>query len=1359
MTSSEEYLARLGFDTSDSRKAAEQMVTTLGHLGSQFDDLSKKSDKASRALMAPGQAATQSAKQVETASKSLTAYDQITRRLMTNNSRQNLGFNLSSISQNELNGYAEFSAGLDTAARKQKELTDQQSKASQQNALYNQYLYDQARAQDVAAAATQRQAQQQLPRLRYALYDVSNATLLVSAGLVAAGVAVEGTAIQYERAFADVERTSKDLSQVDLGHLRDQLVGLTSEIPSSFGEIAQIATLGNQLNIPDKALTSFTKTVAEFSATTDVSVEASATAFGRLGEVLGTTDYRGIGDDIAYLGVNAVATESQIIKVAQNIAVSTNMAKFGTEATLALATALASLGVAPEQARGSILRVFGQINAAISQGGTKLNDLAAISGKSSAQFVQDWQTDAPAAFRAFLGGLSRSGDVQSSLAAINVTATRDIQTIGLLSQNLNVLDQANSDVTQSNGYLEKSFGVIVNTVSSKLQILQNNVQRIFDTIGSQASGPFASALDIINTGLEKLDQILSNPLAAGGVAITGTIVTLLGVLGIASAAALRFAATVLAVKTASIEAGVNQGVLATTLDILTGRFGKAAAGAAALTAAEGELAIAGTAATASQNGLNATGAAADGAAGKASKLSGVLGKAGLIGSMLALIPLIPALVTGFQDWVNEIKGTSAGVDELTTKIQGLNNQASKTASQGDLRKLLSNAGDNSVSYGSNFGSNTPKSITGPQAYFNKYTTGQTTPGMDVSFLEGGGQINQVEGQAEQAIKSYDAALAQLANSGNLAAVQAGLRLYHEEMSKANLSNEQADQLLPQTAQALGITAGASLDAGAAAKDQADGTDEAAQAFKEYIDAAYGATNAQYQLSNDLSALGEAFYNNGADVASNGQEIQKVIQDIYDSSGGGAQAAAQLQGFFDALVQGGYASADQLMQLQLVISQLTGGKGIQGATFSLAGFNQGLNKAAQSAAKAGGAAGGAAKQIRTLVDYGNDLKQVFSRAFDIRFGGGIAADQIASGWNSIKQAIADTNQQIKEYQATIAQLQSDNAQQKYFLSVAENYGDELRAAEIRAQIAKNNADLDKTTQDLTLAQQKNSKTLDGNSQAAIDNRAELSGLVKNYEDYIAQLAASGMSQADLQAKTAQLRQEFIQQALQLGYSTNQVYAYASAFDDMTLAIQRVPKNITVTANTNPALQALNELAAKAQQLSNTTYGGPSFSGAALEKSARGAKLQAQLVSLNMALNDASGAGDRASVARIQQSIASIANQLASGSYKTGSQGLTPGGINDIAGVVHGREFVLNATGAQMLPIDMLNGMNKGIPPQLPFLYNTAKGANGSDAQVPLLQQAVSLLYTIAQNSGVEITGDALTTAANLGNVTNSRKGRG
>jgi hypothetical protein len=140
------------------------------------------------------------------------------------------------------------------------------------------------------------------------------------------------------------------------------------------------------------------------------------------------------------------------------------------------------------------------------------------------------------------------------------------------------------------------------------------------------------------------------------------------------------------------------------------------------------------------------------------------------------------------------------------------------------------------------------------------------------------------------------------------------------------------------------------------------------------------------------------------------------------------------------------------------------------------------------------------------------------------------------------------------------------------------------------LAEIDAELTKKTQSLAKAQEKTNKTLVGSSDAAIENRSEIIGLIKDYQDYIKSLAASGASQSDLAGATAQAKADFIAQATQLGYNQAELGLYAAAFDDVSFAVDNVPRNVTIEADINPAVTALNEFVAKAKQSGADAGGG-------------------------------------------------------------------------------------------------------------------------------------------------------------------------
>jgi hypothetical protein len=310
---------------------------------------------------------------------------------------------------------------------------------------------------------------------------------------------------------------------------------------------------------------------------------------------------------------------------------------------------------------------------------------------------------------------------------------------------------------------------------------------------------------------------------------------------------------------------------------------------------------------------------------------------------------------------------------------------------------------------------------------------------------------------------------------------------------------------------------------------------------------------------------------------------------------------------------------------------------------------------------GNSAGGAAREVRTLVDYANDLQGVFSRSFDIRFKSQLQMDEVADSW----QTLVD---RVEEARIKLAGLTADRSIKEYFKSVADQYGDSLRGDKLAAEIADLNKQIADTQADA-------STELNGNTKAARQNRKTLTDLLKGYEDYITSLAESGADQATLTAAVARSRTEFIAQAQSLGYSTQQLQPYINRFNDLVTVINRIPRNITVNANVNPALQALNEFAAKAASAGASAGAGfANGMSAGLGRVGRGMELQNEILRLQQELASYISSGNISGARYLGQAIREYTQKLKAGNYWSG--GYTGrGGKYEPAGVVHRGEYVI------------------------------------------------------------------------------------
>lgn len=1049
------------------------------------------------------------------------------------------------------------------------------------------------------------------PRLRYALYDVSSTATIAGAALLAMSVATASVAINFQREFADVARTT-DATGVALEQLREDFNELYRTIPISFDDLTDIGTLAGQLDIADASLASFTETVAKFSATTGVSVEDSATAIGRLAQLLPDVgdDYEGLADSILKVGTNSVSTEAQIIAIASQLAGVATTANLSSQELIALSGTLASLGTAPELSRGVITRLFSNIEVAIASGGERLQDFATVSGRTAEEFASDWSTDSFAVIQDLFSGIGSSGsDMGSVLRDLGITASRDIPVFQKLAQNTDLLASAFDDASSAAGEVDRQYSIISSTVAEKLTVLINNFNSLLDTLGQSTLG-FGFLIDAGIGLLQILERIAENPVAS----TLGTLAIVAGVLGGAFllfvGVATRAAASALAFRLAVQEMGLSSSTSALSLNTLT---------AAAL----------------------GTGAGASRAAIGVRALSTAMKALSVIG----IVSIAGEAAESFYEWYDRVRGLRAETDELAKSLAALTPEGGA----GDLSELF---GTGEATTRNAFASLADEGIVGDVASLVADLQAAFGPLQEIGTL---GTADTGLARIRDNLVQVDEALATLVTSGNVDQAKIAFDALAQTEAAQGATTEQILSLLPSYAAALD---GVGSSASAASDDGSDLVTEMQDMISAFTDVQQTALNTQ----NSISSLGESLGQNGTSFdqfseagRANMTALLDTINAVAEETPGDAAAtAANLQALFDSLVNGAGVSANSLYFLKQIIAGLTSQAGgeVATATISYEGLFSGISS---GATKAASSTASATKEVRTLLDYASDLAQVTDRAFEIRFGSQSALDEVTTSW-------MDLNEEIAEYQRKVQELTADRAIQEYYLSVAEAYEDTLRAGELRSNIADIDAELAEATANA-------STELTGNSKAATVNRKRITDLVASYGDYIEALAAGGADQATLNAAVAQSRAEFLAQAQALGYSNAELQPYIASFNDMATAIAQVPRNITVAANVNPALQALNELEARARSVAGANYGGIT-----IPVKTNNASLIASLTAqINAAIANMNRGGYSTAAANYIAQLSVARQQAIQAGYATGGY-VGNGGKYEPKGVVHGGEFV-------------------------------------------------------------------------------------
>jgi TP901 family phage tail tape measure protein len=1166
------------------------------------------------------------------------------------------------------------------------------------------------------AAARQAQAQQQeknLARERYALYDVAAAYTAIATAAAGAVFATAQTAINFERAFVDVERTTEFVS-AKIGaaaeNAKNDLKSLAAEIPIAFGQITQIATIGNQLGIAQGALTSFTETVAKFSATTGVSVESTAMSFGRIGELLtvAPADFEKLGSAIAFAGVNAVATEAQILSVTKEIATTAKMANFLTPDIIGLSTALSSLGIAPEAARGSIIRTFAGINKAVGEGGAALDEYAKIAGMPAQAFASSWSTDGEAAFSSFLKGLqglaNGGQNLDTVLRNLGMVNVRDIQTIQKLGDNYDVYTSSIKDANQGfkdGTFLAESYGKIQETVASKLILVQNNIANLLDTIGQSAVGDsFKILLDIVNDALVKLNQFAKTPI---GQEISKWAVALTAVIAV-------FAA----VNAISALAQASLRAFATAQSALV------------VTSAQATGAIAGM-----NTQLGAT------------AVAGNLASLGIDKGKVAAV--------AFGNFIKTIKWTAI-ILAVVAAVQQMGIAFSSAEQKAEA--LLGGFGGAQDALRADLDAyNLALSEVGGDVQAARDATGVITE-LNTSFQNNNEQVNQSI-LAKNALNEVLGITSE--NQATLSTAVDDTTFYIGANTRAWLINAIAQS-------------------------------DSFQNLAKNVEAMESISQAGFDMSDALEAVASGnadTYFNRVQVEAVGTAgwFEKLIYGA-DNLGGVVRFATKDMGFFGNILSWVANAAGSVVSfLGRAAGEVARFFGIELFPVSIAledlqtatqgAYNEFLllGPAAAAADSAIGALGendgpssleddvnALGNAVRTVVDYANDLNSVFSRVFEIRFGQQEALDEVAQGWRSIADSARDAQDAILAAQEQNMDLADDRKLLEYQLEIAISYGDQEKAAKIRAKMAKIDNQIANNQAAIEESQSGVNRTTEGNTAAAIQNRQALRGQLTSYASLVQMYAKTGLKGDALKAKVAELRAEFKQQGIDAGFSEEQLAPYLESFGDMEDAIDDIPRDVTVEfdSNVSPATQAVNEYLAKIKQADTTVN--TRFTTTIDPRLARIQTLQALVTTMQQQLSsgDLDITGRRWTLQALYQAKSELtALGMAKGGYVDGPGTSTS---DSIPAMLSKGEYVVKASAVGAYGVDFMNAINQQKIGRFPTKPGAPSGESSAPSVVYLSEQDRMLLRkAVDRPISLYTTDRTIAESANAGNRELARRG--
>ncbi len=375
----------------------------------------------------------------------------------------------------------------------------------------------------------------------------AGATML---GGVAATVKVAG---DFQEAMIGVQKTS-GMTDAEIKKLGDRFVEMSSKMPNSARELANIGEIGGQLGINGvENLSSFTDTVAKLASVSEFSAEEGGAALAKIANQfkIPIKQAKNMGSVLNELSNISTATAPTIAELTSRMAGAGSSLGLTMPQISAIGAALTDMGVSSEVGGTAMSDMFMEMM-------KRTDKYAKVAGVSTAEFKQLMEKDAYGALTKFATGLQKFDKFQvaSMLTDLGIGGARGTDVLlKLVEANKSVngqqsllgrfVDTSNKAFAEGVS-LQKEYDNSLKGMNAQLKIAWNSVVALAIEIGQEMVPYITKAAKAISSfvqGIKKwskehpgaLRGIVLIVAALGGLLfVGGAILTFLGALGMLS---------------------------------------------------------------------------------------------------------------------------------------------------------------------------------------------------------------------------------------------------------------------------------------------------------------------------------------------------------------------------------------------------------------------------------------------------------------------------------------------------------------------------------------------------------------------------------------------------------------------------------------------------------------------------------------------------------------------------------------------------------------------------------------------------------------------------------------------------------
>lgn len=370
--------------------------------------------------------------------------------------------------------------------------------------------------------------------------SVGNKLSILSGAVGGIAVASLKSSVDFESAFTGVTKTV-DGTEEQLAQLREEILELSTQLPSSASEIASVAESAGQLGIATEDIMSFTKVMIDLGNSTNVSADEASTSLAKFANVtkMSAKDYEKLGSTIVDLGNNFATTEADIIAMGQNLASAGTQVGMSQSDIMALATALSSVGLEAQAGGTAFSKALVSMQLAVETNSKDLKNWADVAGMSTKEFSKLFKEDATSALQAFIKGLSEcGGESESAIKVLDDMGITETRLRDSLLRSANASDTFSSAIKvgskawEENTALTNEANKRYSTTESQMKMLKNEVQKTAIEFGDELAPslrqivkdakPMLNAISSAVKSFSKLDaQTKQSILRMGALVVAG----------------------------------------------------------------------------------------------------------------------------------------------------------------------------------------------------------------------------------------------------------------------------------------------------------------------------------------------------------------------------------------------------------------------------------------------------------------------------------------------------------------------------------------------------------------------------------------------------------------------------------------------------------------------------------------------------------------------------------------------------------------------------------------------------------------------------------------------------------------------